>query len=200
MQVVEGFAIGVRLQLDHAAAPDVGSGFERAPGEDRCDLHVLGDPHAVLVCLRRCVIPEPVALHVPVGAGEGRETRIAGGLPIDVDKVFPFPRIGCLVVTVHDHVSGFLHDGEYSVSVLIHRVVPFHPTACPPDRLHPRTRSRRTRGRNRVCQYGLDHTIPCIQGDGDRDGGVQGFHRSSHGNPRRPLDGLEKFGRHSVGL
>src|SRR6266487_1341122 len=116
VQVVDGLGVGVRLQLDDPAAADVGAGLLSPGGQPRRLVDVRRHPDAVLVGLRRGVVPEAVAFHVAVRAGEWSEAGVAGRLPVDVFDVHPLGWILWLVVEVEDDVAGLLEGRQLDVA------------------------------------------------------------------------------------
>lgn len=77
VQVEQASTIGVGLQLDDAATADIRSRFARAACEVRRFSSLRVDPNAILVCARRRVVPEPIALDLAESAGQRREARLA---------------------------------------------------------------------------------------------------------------------------
>jgi hypothetical protein len=43
-------------------------------------------------------MPETIAFEITIGRGKGRESRLAGGLPVDEFNIVPFLRIAGLIV------------------------------------------------------------------------------------------------------
>ena len=115
VQVVDGVGVGIRLKLDDPAASDIGPGLERPLREPWGPLDILRDPDAVLVGLRRRVIPETVALDCAICTGNRGEPRVARGLPVDEDQVLPLAGVLRLVVGVDDDVARLIEDGQGDV-------------------------------------------------------------------------------------
>ena len=112
VRVVEAVCVGIRLQFDDPAAPDIRTWSLGTCGEGRGLRDLRRDPHAVLVGLRRVGMPEAVALDLTLRAGDGREPGVARGLPIDVFQTQPLGRVHDTAVRVEDDVAGLVEDGH----------------------------------------------------------------------------------------